>query len=100
MNATPPCSPSPVPLLETALVLAAQLFIARHPDLLRPDDDPRNRPLPTLRAARALVGLVEVLLGELARYQALEADEHPGPHLPIHRVPDSDATTPDNDIPF
>jgi hypothetical protein len=63
---------SPIPLLEVALTLAIQLLIARHPDLLLPDDVPRIRAPPTLRSARAIVALGDALLGELAHYDALD----------------------------
>jgi hypothetical protein len=63
---------SPIPLLEVALSLAIQLLIARHPDLLLPDDVPRIRAPPSLRSARAIVALGDALLGELARYDALD----------------------------
>jgi hypothetical protein len=63
---------SPIPLLEVALTLAIQLLIARHPDLLLPDDVPRIRAPPSLRSARAIVALGDALLGELARYDALD----------------------------
>jgi hypothetical protein len=69
---TPPPSLNPVPLLETALALAIQLLIARHPELLLPDDVPRIRPPPTLRSAHAIVALSNALLAELDRYDALE----------------------------
>ncbi|MFO0579676.1 MAG: hypothetical protein U1A78_37225 [Polyangia bacterium] len=71
--AQPPLrSPSPTALLEAALALAIQLLIARHPDLLLPNDVPRIRPAPDLRNARAIVALGNALLGEIARYDALE----------------------------
>lgn len=88
MAPSPLRSPCPVALLEAALALAIQLLIARHPDLLLPDDVPRIRPPPGLRNARAIAALANTLLGELARYQALD--------LP---VPSVAAAEPD-DIPF
>jgi hypothetical protein len=65
-------SPNPVALLEAALALAIQLLIARHPDLLLPDDVPRLHPPPALRSARAIVALGNAMLAELARYDALD----------------------------
>jgi hypothetical protein len=89
-------SPSPVPLLDTALALAVQLLIARHPDLLLPDDVPRIRAPPGLRRARAIVTLVNLLLGELAYYDALEQAVDARPPA---RVRDS-VLDPADDIPF
>jgi hypothetical protein len=63
---------SPIPLLEAALALAIQLLIARHPDLLLPDDVPRIRAPPSLRSARAIVSLGNALLAQLAQYDALD----------------------------
>jgi hypothetical protein len=65
-------SPNPVALLEAALALAIQLLIARHPDLILPDDVPRIHPPPTLRSARAIVALGNALLAELAHYDDLD----------------------------
>lgn len=62
--------PDPAPLLEAALLASAQMLIARHPDLLLPHDVPRLRPPQTLRAAQAVMGLLEALLGALADYNA------------------------------
>jgi hypothetical protein len=64
--------PSPLPLLEVSLLLAVQLLIARHPDLLLPDDVPRIRAPPILRSAHAIVALANTLLGELGHYDALD----------------------------
>jgi hypothetical protein len=64
-------------LLEAALVLAVQLLVARHPDLLLPEDMPRIRPPPGLNSARAIVALVNVLLAEIARYDDLERHADP-----------------------
>jgi hypothetical protein len=82
---------SPIPLLEVALTLATQLLIARHPDLLLPDDVPRIRAPPSLRSARAIVALVDALLGELAHYDALD------PPAGVRHARDATAT---NDLPF
>lgn len=102
MNPKPRRSPSPVPLLDSALLLALELLVARHPDLLLPDDVPRLRPPPSLRAARAIVGLIEMLLGELARYSELDicGDAMPAPRN--HRTSEqaANAPVPDDDIPF
>ena len=89
-------SPSPVPLLDAALALGVQLLIARHPDLLLPDNVPRIRAPPSLRRARAIVGLVNVLLGERAYYEALEQAVDARPPA---RVRDS-VLDPADDIPF
>jgi hypothetical protein len=97
MNTTPLCLPSPVPLLETALSLAVQLLIARHPDLLLPEDVPRIRSPPSLRGARAIVSLINVLFAELARYSALDA--HGEPPALVHPASEPPATATD-DIPF
>jgi hypothetical protein len=69
--------PDPAPLLEAALLASAQLLIARHPDLLLPPDVPRLRPPPPLRAASALLGLIDTLLGALVDYNALQAPPLP-----------------------
>jgi hypothetical protein len=102
MNPKPQRSPSPVPLLDSALLLALELLVARHPDLLLPDDVPRLRPPPSLRAARAIVGLIEILLGELARYSELDIHGDAVPALRNHRAPEhvAAAPVPDDDIPF
>jgi hypothetical protein len=102
MNPMPRRSPSPVPLLDSALVLALELLVARHPDLLLPPDVPRLRPPPTLRAARAIVGLIEMLLAELARYSELDIHGDAAPALLNHRAPEqvANAPVPDDDIPF
>lgn len=63
--------PDPAPLLEAALLAGAQMLIARHPDLLLPPEVPRRRPPHTLRTARAVMGLVEALLGALGEYNAI-----------------------------
>jgi hypothetical protein len=85
------CALSPIPLLEAALTLAIQLLIARHPDLLLPDDVPRIRAPPTLRCARAIVALGDALLAELARYDALD------PPVGVHNAR---AGTAADDFPF
>jgi hypothetical protein len=79
--------PDPAPLLEAALLASAQMLIARHPDLLLPPDVPRLRPPPPLRAARALLGLIDTLLGALVDYTAVQT-----PPLP--------SSTADDEIPF
>lgn len=71
--------PDPAPLLEAALLASAQMLIARHPDLLLPPDVPRLRPPQTLRAARAVMGLVEALLGALVEYNAMNNPSLPAP---------------------
>jgi hypothetical protein len=102
MNPKPRRSPSPVPLLDSALLLALELLVARHPDLLLPDDVPRLHPPPSLRAAQAIVGLIEMLLGELARYSELDISGDAGPDPRNHRAPQHAvaAPIPDDDIPF
>jgi hypothetical protein len=79
--------PNPAPLLEAALLISAQMLIARHPDLLLPPDVAVLRPPPPLRAARALLGLIDALLGALVDYTAIET-----PPLP--------SLTADDEIPF
>jgi hypothetical protein len=102
MSPTPLLPPSPGPLLDSALILAIQLLVARHPNLLLPDDVQRIRPLPSLRAARAIVRLIDMLLAELAHYSALDDLDDAGPALDAHHAPDPVATTAgdDDDIPF
>lgn len=79
--------PDPAPLLEAALLASAQMLIARHPDLLLPPDVEVLRPTPPLRAARALIGLINALLGTLADYTAIQNPPLPSP-------------TADDEIPF
>jgi hypothetical protein len=69
--------PDPAPLLEAVLLASAQMLIARHPDLLLPPDVPVLRPPPPLRAARALIGLINALLGALGDYNALQTPPLP-----------------------
>jgi hypothetical protein len=102
MNPMSRRSPSPVPLLDSALALALELLVARHPDLLLPNDVPRLRPPPSLRAARAIVGLIEMMLAELARYSECDVHGDAAPVLRNHRAPTQGAAAPgsDDDIPF
>src|SRR6185437_4116801 len=71
--------PDPAPLLEAALLASAQMLIARHPDLLLPPDVAVLRPPPPLRAARALLGLIDTLLGALVDYNAIQTPPLPSP---------------------
>ena len=71
--------PDPAPLLEAALLASAQMLIARHPDLLLPPDVTVLRPPPPLRAARAVLGLIDTLLGALVDYTAIETPPLPSP---------------------
>jgi hypothetical protein len=70
-------TPDPALLLEAALLVSAQLLLARHPDLLLPPDMPCVRPPPALRVARALLGLINALLGTLTEYRAINAPPPP-----------------------
>jgi hypothetical protein len=79
--------PDPAPLLEAALLASAQMLVARHPDLLLPPDVPRLRPPPPLRAARALLGLIDTLLGALVDYNAIQ-------------TPPLSSPTADDELPF
>jgi hypothetical protein len=71
--------PDPAPLLEAVLLASVQMLIARHPDLLLPPDVTVLRPPPPLRAARAVLGLINTLLGALADYNAIQTPPLPSP---------------------
>jgi len=91
--------PDPGPLLEAALLAGAQLLIAHHPDLLLPPEVSLLRPPPPLRAARALLGLINALLGALVDYNALQSAPPPPSSFPPPppSAPDCDES---DDIPF
>ncbi len=69
--------PEPLALIGATLDFASQVLLAKHPDLLRPPEEARERsPPPAERAARNILDAVHELYRAVESYRAHFADDN------------------------
>ena len=61
--------PEPLALIDATLLFAAQILLARHPDLLLPPEEAPFRPPPAMLAARELLDAIRDLHRALETYR-------------------------------
>lgn len=67
--------PEPIELIDATLLFLIQVLLAKHPDLLRPPDEPHEyRPSPGVRAARRILDAVREVHHALESYRAFLPD--------------------------
>lgn len=76
--------PEPLSLISATLDFTAQVLLAKHPDILRPPEETRERsPPPTERAARDILDAVHELRYAVEIYRAYFPDSRHDHDIPF-----------------